>query len=309
MTEGMQGETDDGIHVILVAWSGGDDAHWRRVKDALSEAVNRVLGKEAEPAPDLPHDPFEGVRRRLLGRRGEARVLYCGEDLAPVEETVRHAVEEGAGKVIICPLLLALERRWEGAEPGWLSSVRELRALEESFPSAEILYAGPPFPRGADMERFLETVREEEPVAAERLRRVVELGFRGDWDLFARFMRTLQAALPPDTRVAMRGSSVTGVNYLTGAPFDQAGPGTSDLDLTLVGEDPLTQWHEDGFYIPGALTMPLGDEDPELAPWLEPTRRTLQRMVGRPVHVQAMSRWLLEVRRGLLGMPYLFLDT
>ena len=305
----MPHDADDGIHVILVAWSDREDAHWRRAKEALGEAVNRVLGKEGNPAPAVPHDPFEGVRRRVLGRQGEARVLYCGEDLAPVEETVRHAVYEGAGKVVICPLLLALERRLGRGEPGWLSSVRELRALEEAFPSVEILYAGPPFPRGAGVDRFLETVREEEPVAAARLRRVVKLGFKGDWDLFGRFMRTLQEDLPPDTRAAMRGSSVTGVNHLTGAPFDQAGPGTSDLDLTLVGEDPLSRWHEDGFYIPGVLTMPLGDEDPELAPWLEPTRRTLQRMVGRPVHIQAMSQWLLEVRRGLLGMPYLLLDA
>ena len=206
-------------------------------------------------------------------------------------------------------LFRSLERRLDRDEPGWLSSVRTLRALEEAFPSVEILYAGPPFPQMAGMERFLETIREEEPVAAERLKRVVKLGFKGDWDLFAGFMETLQEALPPDTRVAMRGSSVTGVNYLTGAPFDQAGPGTSDLDLTLVGEDPLSRWGQDGFYIPGALTMPLGDEDPGFAPWLEPTRKRLQRMVGRPVHIQAMSRWLLEVRRGLLGMPYLFLDA
>jgi hypothetical protein len=305
----MQQADDHRTHVILVAWSHGG-AHWRQVKDALAEAVGRVLGGEAEPAPGLPHDPFEGVRRRLLGRRGDVRVLYCGENLGPVEETVRHAVAEGANKVVICPLLLALESRLErDEEPGWLSSVRELRGLEEAFPSVEILYAGPPFPRGADMERFLKTVREEEPVAADRLKRVVKLGFKGDWDLFAAFMETLQAALPPETRVAMRGSSVTGVNHLTGAPFDRAGPGTSDLDLTLVGEAPLSRWHLDGFYIPGALTMPLGDEDPGFAPWLEPTRRTLQRMVGRPLHIQAMSWWLLEVRRGLLGMPYLFLDA
>lgn len=306
--QGSPANLEHPMQVILVAWTAEDES-WHRVKGTLSEAVHRVLGREMELRHPLPHDPFEGLSRRVLGASGDVRVLYCGDTLEPVEETVHHAVEEGAVKVVVCPLLLAVEERWEADRPGWRPSVRRLGQLEHAHPDVEILYAGPPFPKGRDEERLLERIREEEPGAAERLQRLVRLGFEGDWGLFHAFMQHLQSALPPETRVAMRGSAVTGVNHRTGEPFDRAGPGTSDLDLVLVGEEALTGWSEDGFYIPGALTMPLGDEDPSLAPWLEPTRRKLQRMAGRPVHVQSMSRWLLEVRRSLLGMPYLFLDA
>jgi hypothetical protein len=236
-------------------------------------------------------------------------VLYCEETLGPVAETVRHAVAEGAGRVVVCPLVLALEERLDARSAEWLASIQGLRALADAHPDVEMVLPGPPFLGDAGTEPLLEKAREEDPDAAERLERVVKLGFQGDWSLFGGFMRRLQSVLPPETRVAMRGSSITGVNHLTGDPFDHAGPATSDLDVTLVGEEVLTRWAEDGFYIPGVLTMPLGDEAPSFAPWLEPTRRTLQVMVARPVHIQAMSRWLLEVRRSLLGMPYLFLDA
>lgn len=305
----MTADAKDKTHVILVAWSDREEEGWQRMKDTLSETLNRVLRKESAPRSDVPYDPFEGLTRRVLGTPGDVRVLYCSEDLSPVEETVRHAIGQGALKVMVCPLLLALDAQVKEGPPGWLASARKLRELERAHPDVTLLYAGPPFPQGSDMETVLEKIREDEPDAAERLKHVVKLGFQGDWDLFAAFMRTLQTALPPETRVAIRGSTVTGVNAQTGIPFDGRGPGTSDLDLALVGETALSRWSEDGFYIRGALTMPLGDEDPALAPWLEPTRRTLQQMVRRPVHVQAMSPWLLEVRRSLLGMPYLFLDA
>ena len=45
----------------------------------------------------------------------------------------------------------------------------------------------------------------------------------------------LEAALPPDTAAVLRGSAITGQRHGDDAPFDADGPGTSDLDLTLVG--------------------------------------------------------------------------
>ena len=45
--------------------------------------------------------------------------------------------------------------------------------------------------------------------------------------------------IPPGTTVVLRGSAVTGIRWKDGAPFDADGPGTSDLDLTLVGSDVL----------------------------------------------------------------------
>src|SRR4051812_37037788 len=69
--------------------------------------------------------------------------------------------------------------------------------------------------------------------------RVISLAFEGDARRFEEFCRIVRGAIPPDTAVVLRGSSVTGVRYDDGAPFDADGPGTSDLDLTLVGTEVL----------------------------------------------------------------------
>ena len=82
--------------------------------------------------------------------------------------------------------------------------------------------------------------------------------------------------------MVLRGSAVTGVRWKDGAPFDADGPGTSDLDLTLVGDEVLQHFKLTGFYVPGVHTMPLSDEDPDIAPALVPLREQLMDMVGRP---------------------------
>ena len=92
-----------------------------------------------------------------------------------------------------------------------------------------------------------------------------------------------------------------------GAPFDADGPGTSDLDLTLVGGEVLGFYILDGFYIPGVHTKPLSDKDPDIAPDLIPLRERLIRMVNRPVNIQATRDWLMYIRENLMGQPYLTL--
>ena len=57
--------------------------------------------------------------------------------------------------------------------------------------------------------------------------------------------------LPPSTSAVVRGSAVSGVRWKDGAPFDADGPGTSDIDLTLVGPDLLALYSLDGFFVPG----------------------------------------------------------
>jgi len=114
----------------------------------------------------------------------------------------------------------------------------------------------------------------------------------------------LREGLPPGTGVALRGSVVTAERWEDGAPFDADGPGTSDLDVTLVGGEAMECWKPDAYYIPALHTMPLGDKDPEIAPNLEPLRRRLQELVGRPVNIQATSDLILYARDVLLGQPY-----
>ena len=143
-----------------------------------------------------------------------------------------------------------------------------------------------------------------EPVA-ETLARVVRLGFGGESARFAQFVQTLRDVTPPDVYVMLRGSSVSGVRWTDGEPFDADGPGTSDLDLTFVGAAMLERFED--FYIPGLHSAPLCDERPEASPTLAPVRRTLSSIAGRPVNIQATSDLVQYVRDVTMQQPYVIL--
>src|ERR1044071_4297974 len=100
----------------------------------------------------------------------------------------------------------------------------------------------------------------------EKRARVIELAFGGDPRRFEEFCDVLRAALPANTGAVLRGSSVTGVRHSDGAPLDADGPGTSDLELTLVGDEVMALYLLDGFYIPKVHSKPLSDKDPDIAP-------------------------------------------
>ncbi|HWN98257.1 MAG TPA: hypothetical protein VNS63_03200 [Blastocatellia bacterium] len=135
--------------------------------------------------------------------------------------------------------------------------------------------------------------------------RVIRLAFGGDPHSFERFCDVLRADLPKKTGAVLRGSAITGVRWSDGAPFDSDGPRTSDLDLTLIGDEVIGLFNSDGFYIPLIHSKPLGDMDPGIAPNLEPLRKKLQAMVGRPVNIQATRDFVTYVREVLLGEPHL----
>jgi hypothetical protein len=141
----------------------------------------------------------------------------------------------------------------------------------------------------------------------EVLERVVELGFGGDRGRFEAFCRRLREGLPEGTGVALRGSVVTAERWQDGAPFDAEGPGTSDLDVTLIGTEVMECWQPDAFYIPSLHTKPLGDKDPDCAPALDALRRELQEIAGRPVNFQATSNVILFARDVLMSQPYYML--
>ncbi len=139
-------------------------------------------------------------------------------------------------------------------------------------------------------------------------RNVVRLAFQGSDEKFNEFMAVVRAGIPPGTGVVLRGSSVTGVRWKDEAPFDADGPGTSDLDLTLVGGDELMGLYKvTGFFVPGIHSRPLCDEDPEIAPDLVPLRKRLMQMVGRPVNIQATRDFVMYLRGEVIGQPYLTL--
>jgi hypothetical protein len=142
---------------------------------------------------------------------------------------------------------------------------------------------------------------------AEKRDNVIRLVFGGDARRFDAFCEAVRAALPPGTSVVLRGSAVTGERWKDGFPFDADGPGTSDLDLTLVGDEVLGHYVLTGFYVPGIHTIPLSDEHPDIAPALLPLRRRLMDMVKRPVNIQATRDFVMYLRGDLLGQPYLTL--
>ena len=143
--------------------------------------------------------------------------------------------------------------------------------------------------------------------ASEMRDNLVRLAFGGDELKLQEFCSQLARSLPADTAGVMRGSSVTGIRWEDSTPFDALGPGTSDLDLTLVGGE-VVDWFDPGaFYIPGVHSMPLCDENPDVAPRLVELRKELTAMVGRPVNIQATKDWIMFLRERLMGQPYLTL--
>jgi hypothetical protein len=136
---------------------------------------------------------------------------------------------------------------------------------------------------------------------------VVRLAFNGDESLFDAFCREIEAVIPPGTTVVLRGSAVTGCRWNDHAAFDAEGPGTSDLDLTLVGADIVKFFTITGFFVPGVHSRPLSDDDPDIAPLLVPLRERLMAMVKRPVNIQASREIVIQFRGDLLGQPYLTL--
>ncbi len=138
---------------------------------------------------------------------------------------------------------------------------------------------------------------------------VIRLAFGGDESRFDAFCTTLEEFVPPGTTVILRGSAVPGERWCDGAPFDADGPGTSDLDLTMVGDAALLYFVASGFFVPGIHSRPLSDDDPDIAPDLVPLRKQLIEMVARPVNVQASRDIVLRFRGDLLDQPYLTLLT
>ena len=138
----------------------------------------------------------------------------------------------------------------------------------------------------------------------EKRETVIRLAFGGSREQYDEFCRCVREAIPEGTGVVLRGSAVTGERWKDGAPFDADGPGTSDLDLTLVGDDVIGLFKVTGFFVPGVHSRPLSDEDPEIAPDLIPLREKLMAMVNRPVNIQATRDFVMYLRGELIGQPY-----
>ena len=141
----------------------------------------------------------------------------------------------------------------------------------------------------------------------EKRQNVIRLAFDAQPERLEEFCQIIKEAVPEATRVVLRGSAVTGYRWNDGAPFDADGPGTSDLDLTLVGSEVIALFKLSGFFVPGVHSRPLSDDDPDIAPSLIALRTRLNEMVKRPVNIQATLDFVMYLRGDLLGQPYLTL--
>ena len=141
----------------------------------------------------------------------------------------------------------------------------------------------------------------------EKRSNLIRLAFKDDVSRYEEFCRVLHDAIPPGTTVVLRGSAVTGRRWKDDAPFDADGPGTSDLDVTMVGEKAVGLFKLNGFFIPGVHSRPVSEDDPDIAPDLVPLRERLMDLAGRPVNIQASREIVLQVRGDLLDQPYLTL--
>ncbi len=159
----------------------------------------------------------------------------------------------------------------------------------------------------ARVEAAHDKVLETELTEQEMRDNVVRLAFDGSTERLDEFIQVVREAIPPDTGVVLRGSAVTGRRWKDGAVFDADGPGTSDLDLTLVGDEIIGFYKVTGFFLPGIHSRPISKDDPDIAPDLVPLRERLMAMVQRPVNIQATRDFVMYVRGELLGQPYLVL--
>ena len=145
------------------------------------------------------------------------------------------------------------------------------------------------------------------PTEEEMLANVIRLAFQGDEGRFGEVCSIVRQAVPEANAGVLRGSAITGFRWKDEAPFDADGPGTSDLDLTLVGADVLRYYSATGYWIPGIHSRPLSDVDPNIAPELVPLRERLIAMVARPVNIQGTRDWMQYLRGDIMGQPYLTL--
>jgi hypothetical protein len=153
---------------------------------------------------------------------------------------------------------------------------------------------------------LIDQANASEPDSQEKIRdRVIQLVFAGDRSRFDEFVDALREATPDDVHVILRGSAVTGHKWGSDEPFDAAGPGTSDLDITFVGGSMVMLFRE--FHIPGIHSVPLSEQHPFASPPLAPLRARLGAMTRRAVNLQATTSLVQYLRDLAMDQPYLVL--
>jgi hypothetical protein len=277
---------------------------WQAVRHEVEELRGARSIAEAGVSPGA----LDALARAIADDPDDPSVRYAADPDEAVADA-EAAIVAGARAIAVVPVALALDEDADGlADPALERLHGRLDELARHHPGVDIEYVGPPYHAVPALETAIAALRPADSEEPQLLAAAIQRAFDGDLDRFGRFMSALQAGVPPGTRLVLRGSAVQGESYKTGEPFDARGPGTSDLDVVLLGDAAMASWAPEAFYLPGVNTQPLYDDAPDLAdPKLERARREAQAAAGRPVSLQAMARWFLDLRSGLQGTPYVVL--
>jgi len=227
-------------------------------------------------------------------------------------ERMRSVLESGYDRILVVPVgvlggpddtdVTAAASAWHGP---LAEAVDRLRG---AYPAAQVHGLG----RSADgpeadaLAKLVAIPRNGTPAM---LAGAIARGFGGDPADLARFIASLRAGLPATTTIALRGSAVVGHRHTEETPFDADGPGTSDLDVVAVGESAVELWVPEARLLGGINTLPLCDEAAWVAPGLDGARRQAQAVVHRPLSIQAMAGWFLDLRAVVQRQPYVILHA
>jgi hypothetical protein len=249
---------------------------------------------------------------------GEADVAAHGP-VAWAEHGIEASVERlqsvlGAGydRILVVPvgvLDVPCDTDDRAARSAWQGPLAEaVDRLRMAYPGAHIHDLGRSAggPEAATLARLVAVPRNGTP---SMLAGAIARGFGGDPAGLARFIERLRSGLPAETTIALRGSAVVGHRHTEGTPFDGDGPGTSDLDIVAVGEDAVGLWVPEARLLGGINTLPLSDKATWVAPGLDRARRQAQMVVRRPLSIQAMAGWFLDLRAVVQRQPYVILHA
>ncbi|RPH35991.1 MAG: hypothetical protein EHM90_03010 [Chloroflexi bacterium] len=263
-----------------------------------------VARERASDEPELSADAWLGWLAGNVELGQDGLSIDYTDGPAGALAAANLAIRDGRRQVAIIPV----------AEDSSASSPAELSDLSTQvaqFASrhtdASVLLVGAPPSRTPTFSEILSELHPPDSEDPQLLTAAIERAFDGDTARFGDFVKALQRGVPRGTQLALRGSAIQGYAYGTEEPFDAKGPGTSDLDVVVFGEEAMAAWHDDGFVVRGVNTLPLSDETAWFAPSLDRARREAQAIARRPVSIQAMAPWFLDLRAALQVQPYVLL--
>jgi hypothetical protein len=265
-----------------------------------------VARERASDEPEPSADPWLGwLAGASVEHGGDGASVDYTDGSADALAAAAAAIRDGRRRVAIIPVA-----EDSSALPGELSDLSmQVAQLASRHPGASVQLIGAPPSRPPTFSEILSELHPPDSDDPHLLTGAIERAFDGDTGRFGQFVTALQAGVPPGTTLALRGSAIQGYAYKSEEPFDAKGPGTSDLDVVLFGDEAMAAWHDDGYVVRGVNTLPLSDETAWLAPSLDPARREAQAIARRPVSIQAMAPWFLDLRAALQVQPYVLLSA